>query len=89
MANLKLLLVGIGNPGQKYAYNRHNIGFVILDSLLDSISGSYQTNSKYSLARNDEEGVTIYYLKPLEFMNLSGKAVAEIAKKTEFLRKTS
>ncbi|EMP06783.1 aminoacyl-tRNA hydrolase domain protein, partial [Leptospira interrogans serovar Pyrogenes str. 200701872] len=34
MANLKLLLVGIGNPGQKYVHNRHNIGFVILDSLL-------------------------------------------------------
>lgn len=81
MANLKLLLVGIGNPGQKYVHNRHNIGFVILDSLLDSSSVSYQTNSKYSLARTDEDGVTIFYLKPLEFMNLSGKSVAEIAKK--------
>lgn len=81
MANLKLLLVGIGNPGQKYIHNRHNIGFVILDSLLDSSSVSYQTNSKYSLARTDEDGVTIFYLKPLEFMNLSGKSVAEIAKK--------
>ncbi|EKO14942.1 MULTISPECIES: aminoacyl-tRNA hydrolase [Leptospira] len=85
MANLKLLLVGIGNPGQKYVHNRHNIGFVILDSLLDSSSGSYQTNSKYSLARTDEDGVTIFYLKPLEFMNLSGKAVAEIAKKNGIL----
>ncbi|TGK35001.1 aminoacyl-tRNA hydrolase [Leptospira gomenensis] len=81
MANLKLLLVGVGNPGQKYAHNRHNIGFVILDSFLESHSGSYQTNSKYSLARTDEEGLTLFYLKPLEFMNLSGKAVAEIAKK--------
>ncbi|TGM96228.1 aminoacyl-tRNA hydrolase [Leptospira yasudae] len=82
MANLKLLLVGIGNPGQKYANHRHNIGFVILDSFLDSSSGGiYQTHSKYSLARTDEDGITLFYLKPLEFMNLSGKAVAEIAKK--------
>ncbi|TGL93025.1 aminoacyl-tRNA hydrolase [Leptospira barantonii] len=82
MANLKLLLVGIGNPGQKYVHNRHNIGFVILDAFLDSSSGGiYQTNSKYSFARTDEDGITILYLKPLEFMNLSGKAVAEIAKK--------
>ncbi|AOP34170.1 peptidyl-tRNA hydrolase [Leptospira tipperaryensis] len=81
MANLKLLLVGIGNPGQKYANHRHNIGFVILDSFLNSSSGSYQENSKYSLARTDEDGITLFYLKPLEFMNLSGKAVAEIAKK--------
>ncbi|XDD48740.1 aminoacyl-tRNA hydrolase [Leptospira sp. WS92.C1] len=83
MANLKLLLVGIGNPGQKYANHRHNIGFVILDAFLDSSSGSgsYQENSKYSLARTDENGITLFYLKPLEFMNLSGKAVAEIARK--------
>lgn len=74
------LIVGLGNPGKKYEKSRHNIGFETIDAFADSLgtsidkegfSGLY-AKSKYF----DEE---IYLLKPLTFMNLSGKSVQAIS----------
>jgi PTH1 family peptidyl-tRNA hydrolase len=57
-----ILIVGLGNPGEKYKNNRHNAGFITLDKLREKIG----------------EVKGFYFLKPDTFMNASGKAVSKI-----------
>ncbi|MDB4111022.1 aminoacyl-tRNA hydrolase [Yoonia sp.] len=72
------LLVGLGNPGAKYAQNRHNIGFMAMDRIA-SDHGFSGWRSKFQgqmcEGRLGEERVTL--LKPETFMNLSGQSVGE------------
>ncbi len=72
------LIVGLGNPGAKYARNRHNIGFMALDEIA-SAHGFSPWRSKFqgqmSEGRLGSEKVIL--LKPETFMNLSGQAVGE------------
>ena len=72
------LLVGLGNPGAKYARNRHNIGFMAMDQIA-SDHGFTPWRSKFqgqlSEGRFGSEKVTL--LKPETFMNLSGQSVGE------------
>jgi PTH1 family peptidyl-tRNA hydrolase len=72
------LLVGLGNPGAKYAHNRHNIGFMAMDRIA-SDHGFSGWRSKFQgqtcEGRLGSERVTL--LKPSTFMNLSGQSVGE------------
>ena len=72
------LLVGLGNPGAKYAQNRHNIGFMAMD-IIASDHGFSSWRSKFQGQMCDgrlgSERVTL--LKPETFMNLSGQSVGE------------
>ncbi|TGJ99078.1 aminoacyl-tRNA hydrolase [Leptospira semungkisensis] len=81
MANLKILLVGLGNPGPKYEKNRHNIGFLVLDDLAKDWGVSLSSSSKEEKGKIDKDGISFHLLKPLEFMNLSGRAIAELSRK--------
>jgi PTH1 family peptidyl-tRNA hydrolase len=74
----KIILCGLGNPGPKYARNRHNIGFRVVEEIANQSGASFQDKKKYQIADFDSEGYRIYILKPLEFMNLSGNALSEI-----------
>ncbi len=67
------LIVGLGNPGDKYAKTRHNAGFWLLDSL----SSDFRYDKKFNadFAETFIGGQKVYLLKPLTFMNLSGDAV--------------
>ncbi len=72
------LLVGLGNPGAKYAHNRHNIGFMAMDRIAaDHGFGSWRTKFQGQTCdgRLGSERVTL--LKPETFMNLSGQSVGE------------
>jgi PTH1 family peptidyl-tRNA hydrolase len=71
----KYLLVGLGNPGAKYAGTRHNIGFDILDVLAEKKSAVWQTERYGDIATIKLKGRTVILLKPSTYMNLSGKAV--------------
>lgn len=76
------LIVGLGNPGSKYAQTRHNLGFLILDALIKEKAPS-QTFSKESKFESEMASFvsdqTKYILaKPTTFMNLSGQAVQKI-----------
>lgn len=71
----KYLLVGLGNPGAKYAGTRHNIGFDILDVLAEKKSALWQTERYGDITTIKLKGRTVILLKPSTFMNLSGKAV--------------
>lgn len=75
---MDFLIVGLGNPGQKYHNTRHNIGFLLVDVLVSRWGGTNPTEKFHSfLCQGRVAGQRISFLKPQTFMNLSGKAVAE------------
>jgi len=71
-----LLVVGLGNPGPKYAAHRHNVGFMAVDELARR-AGADPFREKFSgeLARASIGGQPAVLLKPMTFMNLSGQSV--------------
>lgn len=70
------LIIGLGNPGAKYEHTRHNMGFDVVDMLAEDMQIAQFKNKFNGLyARGEFEGETVYILKPLTFMNLSGECV--------------
>src|SRR5262245_46799282 len=70
------LVVGLGNPGPKYAGTRHNVGFDVVDYLAAGPSCSaFREKFEAFVAELKEGDETILLMKPLTFMNLSGRAV--------------
>ncbi|WP_249872212.1 aminoacyl-tRNA hydrolase [Oceanobacillus saliphilus] len=69
-------IVGLGNPGKKYSQTRHNIGFMVIDELLERNQWSLNKskfNGDYSIELFDGEKVVL--LKPQTYMNLSGQSI--------------
>lgn len=78
------LIVGLGNPGEKYAGIRHNLGFTVVDKLVDRLQGtvdSWEKSNKFkSLICNlKAETYNLILAKPQTYMNKSGLAVALMA----------
>lgn len=73
------LIVGLGNPGRQYEGTRHNIGFMLLDLLALAAGAGFQSSPKWQchLAKLPDDGTLL--CKPQTFMNLSGRAVRQIA----------
>ena len=75
------LIVGLGNPGDKYKNNRHNIGFMAVDSILDHFGfNPWRKKFKGEVAEGTIAGQKVLLLKPMTMMNNSGQSVAEAAK---------
>jgi len=76
------LIVGLGNPGPEYQYHRHNAGFMAAEEFRRR-HGLPQLRSKYHGLAGDGriEGRRVLLLLPLTFMNSSGTAVADAARK--------
>ena len=74
------VIVGLGNPGPKYAGTRHNVGFDVIDYLA-AAPGCTPFREKFEalVAEAKEGDETVLLVKPLTFMNLSGRAVRAIA----------
>ena len=73
------LIVGLGNPGQEYRHTRHNIGFRVIDHLLDRHSNSLAQNLCRSIVWcQDLYRQSVVLAKPLTFMNHSGQAVGQL-----------
>lgn len=73
------IIVGLGNPGDKYSNTRHNAGFRCIDILAADLGAGAEKNKFHSLIREAKIGVhTVLLCKPLTFMNNSGTAVSEI-----------
>ena len=72
------LFVGLGNPGAKYAGNRHNIGFMALDAIAGA-HGFAPWRGKFQgqICEGTLGGARVVLLKPETFMNLSGQSVGE------------
>ena len=76
------LFVGLGNPGPDYEATRHNAGFWWVDALARELKTPMSLDKNYygQTARTTVNGHTVWLLKPLTFMNLSGKSVAALAR---------
>lgn len=72
------LIVGLGNPGAKYARNRHNIGFMAVDEIASSYGFSpWRAKFQGQMSEGRLGSEKVILLKPETFMNLSGQAVGE------------
>ncbi len=71
------LIVGLGNPEERYRQNRHNVGFMVIDALLGDISHTSinKNNFKGQLYKHKDT----LFLKPMTFMNLSGESVESVS----------
>lgn len=82
----KFLIAGLGNPGNTYTHTRHNIGFIMLDSLASQYSialAKQEDDAQYGIgkiARN-----TVLMVKPLSFMNRSGPPIHRLAEQYRIL----
>lgn len=72
---MKFLVVGLGNPGAEYAHTRHNIGFDVVDHLVNHAEVFFSSERYGDIARVKIRGKQVIFLKPNTYMNLSGKAV--------------
>ena len=74
MSSIKLI-VGLGNPGQKYEQTRHNIGFMVLDRLMKNYAAEWANHLRWRahVAKVPDSGVIV--MKPQTFMNESGQSV--------------
>jgi len=74
-----VLIVGLGNPGEKYDKTRHNLGFMVADKLAAEKSASFSKGFKGEYAEFFLNGEKHYILKPHTYMNLSGESVQALA----------
>ena len=71
------LIVGLGNPGLKYAGTRHNVGFMVLDRLAAASGVEFESKPRWQAhVAKCPDGVVL--LKPQTFMNLSGRSVRQV-----------
>ena len=76
------LLAGLGNPGPEYEATRHNAGFWFVDEVARALKVSLQPERSYFglAARANTPNGPVWLLEPMTYMNLSGKAVAALAR---------
>ena len=82
------VVAALGNPGANYARTRHNLGWMVADSWVTKQKLVWQREEKFeaNLARWPAEGSRpeVWFLKPLTFMNLSGKSVQALMRWKRF-----
>ncbi|MFO0388715.1 MAG: aminoacyl-tRNA hydrolase [Alphaproteobacteria bacterium] len=75
------LLIGLGNPGTRYAHNRHNIGFMAVDAIAKKHSFStWSQKFQGQCSEGKIGGHRVFLLKPQTFMNLSGESAGALAR---------
>lgn len=76
------LIVGLGNPGDKYTETRHNAGFWFLDRVANHFNTTFKTDTKFKgeVASFQQDSERVWLLKPNTFMNLSGESLGPFAK---------
>lgn len=73
------LIVGLGNPGEKYSFNRHNIGFIACDYWLKSLNGTdYREEHKALVKKFKLDNTDVILAKPQTYMNNSGQSVVSL-----------
>lgn len=78
--NESWLIVGLGNPGKEYAHTKHNCGYMALDILSEKL-GCKIDKSKFQglYGQTTYAGKKLFLLKPLTYMNLSGRSVLQLS----------
>ncbi len=74
---LDVVVVGLGNPGDRYKDTFHNIGFKAVDTLAQECGFEWKAEPKFQafVAKGIKGGIKYHLLKPMTYMNLSGEAV--------------
>jgi len=81
--NPDALVVGLGNPGARYKFTRHNVGFMALDLFIKGLGLSFSSSGLGSkiqaeICEANFAGKKILFIKPLTFMNLSGETLQKL-----------
>jgi len=75
-------IIGLGNPGSRYALTRHSIGFLFVDALVNSFGVSWHAQKEMEVAELIiESGQKLWVIKPQTFMNDSGRVIPFLTKK--------
>jgi len=77
----RYLIVGLGNPGPRYAGTRHNAGFLVVDLLAERIGAKFKAHKgRCDVVEGRLAGAPVVLAKPKCYMNISGGPVASIAR---------
>ncbi|MHB1660686.1 MAG: aminoacyl-tRNA hydrolase [bacterium] len=77
-----IFIFGLGNPGQEYRFSRHNFGFMAVEDFSkENVFPEFIHKKNYLISSKIMSGKNVHLIKPLTFMNLSGKAVKEVLNK--------
>ena len=86
MAGDTWLIIGLGNPGRKYARTRHNIGHMVAEALVERIGGTLTSTKAKAIAATGRLGIVgglpgprVVVMQSLTYMNVSGPPVAQLA----------
>jgi peptidyl-tRNA hydrolase, PTH1 family len=75
------IIAGLGNPGERYAATRHNLGFRVADGIAEKLNASFdREKQKGLLAQGAWRGERVTLIKPQTFMNLSGECVGPLTR---------
>lgn len=71
------IIIGLGNPGKKYAKTRHNVGFMVVSDLSKQISANFNFSKKFNaeIAEVRLKGEKVLLVKPQTYMNRSGESI--------------
>ncbi len=69
------IVIGLGNPGEQYARNRHNVGFMVVEALAREAFGSWAPYMLCRICRISISGYPVLLVEPFTYMNHSGEAV--------------
>ena len=75
------LIIGLGNPGFRYRFTRHNVGFMVLDLLAKKYRCRFQSESLFLIGDSMQKGEKLFLSKPMTYMNRSGDAVFSLVKR--------
>ncbi|PLA73879.1 aminoacyl-tRNA hydrolase [Hydrogenovibrio sp. SC-1] len=75
------LIVGLGNPGKQYEQTRHNAGFWFVEEVARQYQVQFRPETKFlgDVARVQSNGMDVWLLKPMTFMNRSGQSIQSLA----------
>jgi peptidyl-tRNA hydrolase, PTH1 family len=81
VADDRSLVVGLGNPGPKYAGTRHNAGFLVVDLLADRLGGRFKAHkARAEVVEGRLAGLPVVLAEPMSYMNTSGGPVVNVAR---------
>jgi peptidyl-tRNA hydrolase, PTH1 family len=73
-------IIGLGNPGLRFMYTRHNIGFRVVDALAQALEGKWRATGNMEFAEVPLGSQTVTLVKPQTFMNSSGEVIPALQK---------
>jgi peptidyl-tRNA hydrolase, PTH1 family len=74
-------IIGLGNPGKRFEHTRHNIGFMIVDTLAQDYGATWHEKDTFQYTEIKPDTRTIILLKPMTYMNDSGAVIPFLLKK--------